>query len=345
MHTLIKTLGLLAVPVALTAQADLTGAGATFPYPIYSKWFADYAAQTGVRINYQAIGSGGGIRQLSDGTVDFGASDSPMTDGELQKAKGGRVLHFPTVIGAVAVVYNVPGLTAPLQLDGSVLSDIFLGKVRKWNDGKIAKLNPGVSLPSRDILVVHRSDGSGTTYIFTDFLSSVSKEWLSGPGRAKEVAWPIGLGGKGNDGVAGQVKQIPGAIGYVELAYARQNKLAFASIKNVTGAFVGPSVESATAAADGVAARLNPKTDYRISIANAPGAQAYPITSFTWLIVYQDQTDPIKGKKLVDFMKWALTSGQASAAALDYAPLPKAIADRLVERLGSIRMAGAAATR
>jgi len=345
MRTLIKTLGLLAIPAALTAQADLTGAGATFPYPIYSKWFADYAAQTSVRINYQAIGSGGGIRQLSDGTVDFGASDSPMTDGELQKAKGGRVLHFPTVIGAVVVVYNVPGVTTALQLDGSVLSDIFLGKVRKWNDGKIAKLNPGVPLPSRDILVVHRSDGSGTTYIFTDFLSLVSKEWLSGPGRAKEVAWPIGLGGKGNDGVAGQVKQIPGAIGYVELAYARQNKLPFASIRNAAGTFVAPSVESATAAAEGVAGKLNPKSDYRISIANAPGAQAYPITSFTWLIVYQDQSDPIKGKKLVDFMRWALTSGQASAAALDYAPLPKAIADRLVERLGSIRLSNAASTQ
>ena len=345
MRTLSKLIGLCAIPATLAAQADVTGAGATFPYPIYSKWFADYAAKTGVKINYQAIGSGGGIRQLSDGTVDFGASDSPMTDGELQKAKGGRVLHFPTVIGAVAVVYNVPGITEPLKLDGGTLSDIFLGKVRKWNDGKIAKLNPGVSLPARDILVVHRSDGSGTTYIFTDFLSSVNKEWLAGPGRSKEVAWPIGLGGKGNDGVAGQVKQIPGAIGYVELAYARQNKLPFASIKNPAGAFVAPSVESATAAAEGVAAKLNPKTDYRISIANAPGPQAYPITSFTWLIVYQDQTDPIKGKKLVDFMRWALTSGQASAAALDYAPLPKAIADRLVERLGSIRVTGAAATQ
>jgi len=276
MRTLTKLIGLCVIPATLAAQADLTGAGATFPYPIYSKWFADYAAQTNVK-------------------------------------------------------------------DGTALSDIFLGKVRKWNDGKIAKLNPGVSLPARDILVIHRSDASGTTYIFTDFISSVSKEWLAGPGRSKEVAWPIGLGGKGNDGVAGQVKQIPGAIGYVELAYARQNKLAFAAIKNAAGTFVAPSVESATAAAEGVAAKLNPKTDYRISIANAPGPAAYPITSFTWLLVYQDQTDPIKGKKLVDFMRWALTSGQASAAPLDYAPLPKAIADRLVERLGSIRMAGAAA--
>ena len=344
MRTLTKLTLLCLAPLALGAQADLTGAGATFPYPIYSKWFADYAAKTGVKINYQSIGSGGGIRQLSEATVDFGASDSPMTDGEMQKAKGGRVLHFPTVIGAVAIVYNVPGLAPGLKLDGNTLSDIFLGKVRKWNDGKIAKLNPGVALPARDILVIHRSEASGTTYIFTDFLSSVSKEWLSGPGRSKDVAWPIGLGGKGNDGVAGQVKQIPGAVGYVELAYARQNNLAAAAIRNAAGAFIAPSVESATAAAEGVAAKLNPKSDYRISIANAPGAQAYPITSLTWLLVYQDQTDPIKGKKLVDFMRWALTSGQASAAALDYAPLPRVIADRLVERLGTIRMAGAAAT-
>ena len=344
MRMLAKLAVLCLAPIALTAQADLTGAGATFPFPIYSKWFADYA-KTGVKINYQSIGSGGGIRQLSDGTVDFGASDSPMTDGEMQKAKGGRVLHFPTVIGAVAIVYNVPGITKPLNLDGGTISDIFLGKVRKWNDGKIAKLNPGVSLPARDILVVHRSDGSGTTYIFTDFLSSASKEWLAGPGRSKEVAWPIGLGGKGNDGVAGQVKQIPGAIGYVELAYARQTNLAYAAIRNAAGSFIAPSVESATAAAEGVAAKLNAKSDYRISIVNAPGAQAYPVTSFTWLLVYQDQTDPIKGKKLVDFMRWALTTGQGSAAALDYAPLPRVIADRLVERLSTIRMAGAAGTQ
>jgi len=345
MRMLAKLTALAVFPAALAAQgADLTGAGATFPYPIYSKWFADYAASTGVKINYQAIGSGGGIRQISDGTVDFGASDTPMTDGEMQKGKG-RILHIPTVIGAVAIVYNLPGISAPLNLDGGTLSDIFLGKVRKWNDGKIAKLNPGVALPSRDILVVHRSEGSGTTYIFTDFLSSSSKEWLAGPGRAKEVAWPIGLGGKGNDGVAGQVKLIPGSIGYVELAYARQNKLAFAAVRNTSGSFVAPSVESATAAAEGVAAKLNPKTDYRISIVNAPGAQVYPITSLTWLLVYQDQTDPIKGKKLVDFIRWALTTGQGSAAALDYAPLPKAIADRLVERLGTIRLAGVAATQ
>ena len=345
MRLLTKLIALCAIPTALAAQADLTGAGATFPYPIYSKWFADYAVKTGVKINYQSIGSGGGIRQLSENTVDFGASDAPMTDGEMQKAKGGRVQHYPTVIGAVAIVYNLPGLPKPLNLDGSVVSDIFLGKVRKWNDGKIAKLNPGVALPARDILVVHRSDGSGTTYIFTDFLSAVSKEWLAGPGRAKEVAWPIGLGGKGNEGVAGQVKQIPGSIGYVELAYVRQNGLAQAAMRNAAGNFVLASVESATAAADGVAAKLNAKSDYRISIVNAAGGNTYPIASFTWLLVYQDQTDPIKGRKVVDFLRWALTEGQGSAAKLDYAPLPKAIADRLVERLGTIRLAGSAATR
>ena len=345
MRTLTKLLGLVAIPATLTAQADLTGAGATFPYPIYSKWFADYAAKTGVKINYQSIGSGGGIRQLSENTVDFGASDAPMTDSEMQKAKGGRVQHYPTVIGAVAVVYNLPGLSKPLNLDGNTVVDIFLGKVRKWNDGKIAKLNPGVALPGRDILVVHRSDGSGTTFIFTDFLSAVSKEWLAGPGRAKEVAWPIGLGGKGNEGVAGQVKQIPGSIGYVELAYVRQNGLSQAAIRNASGNYVLPSVESATAAAEGVAAKLNAKSDYRIPIVNAAGASAYPIASFTWVLVYQDQTDPIKGRKLVDFLRWALTDGQGSTAVLDYARLPKGIADRLLERLGTIRLAGVAATQ
>jgi phosphate transport system substrate-binding protein len=345
MRTLTKLIGLCAIPATLAAQADLTGAGATFPYPIYSKWFADYATKTGVKINYQSIGSGGGIRQLSENTVDFGASDAPMTDGEMQKTKGGRVQHYPTVIGAVAIVYNLPGLAKPINLDGNTVSDIFLGKVRKWNDGKIAKLNPGLSLPARDILVVHRSDGSGTTYIFTDFLASVSKEWLAGPGRAKEIAWPIGLGGKGNEGVAGQVKQIPGSIGYVELAYVRQNGLSQAAIRNSSGNFVLASVESATAAAEGVAAKLNTKSDYRVSIVNAPGGGAYPIASFTWILVYQNQTDPIKGRKLAEFLRWALTDGQGSATTLDYAPLPSGIATRLVDRLATIRTAGGAATQ
>jgi phosphate transport system substrate-binding protein len=322
-----------------SGSVDLTGAGATFPYPLYSKWFAKYASQTGVRINYQSIGSGGGIRQLSEKTVDFGASDSPMTDAEMAKAKGGPVLHVPTVIGAVAVTYNLPDLKEPLKLNGDVLGDIFLGKVTRWNDARIAALNPGVTLPARDILVVHRSDGSGTTYIFTDYLSAVSPPWASGPGKGKEIEWPVGLGGKGNEGVAGQVKQTPGTIGYVELAYAKQNRLAVASIRNAAGTFVTPTVESATAAAAGVADKLGANTDYRISIANAAGAQAYPIASFTWILLYRDQPDATKGRKLVDFLKWALREGGSDAAALDYAPLPQAMASRLVQRLDSIGVA------
>ena len=341
MRTRILSLGFALAAAASFGGAqstDLTGAGATFPYPIYSKWFSEYAKATGVRINYQSIGSGGGIRQLSESTVDFGATDGPMSDGELSKAKEGRILHFPTVVGADVVIYNLAEAKAPLKLDGGTLADIFLGTIRKWNDGRITKLNPGVALPAKDILVVHRSDGSGTTYIFTDYLSSVSKEWLSGPGRGKDVAWPVGLGGKGNEGVAGQVKQLAGSIGYVELAYAKQNKLAFASIKNSAGNFVTASVETATAAAEGVAAKLSPTSDYRISIVNAPGANAYPISSFTWILVYEQQSDMTKGKKLVDFMKWAYGTGQTMAAALDYAPLPTAMTQRLVERLGTVKM-------
>lgn len=238
-----------------SGSVDLTGAGATFPYPLYSKWFADYAAATGVRINYQSIGSGGGIRQLSEGTVDFGASDSPMKDDEIAKAKG-PVMHFPTVLGAVAVTYNLAALGGALRLSGQVLGDIFMGRITKWNDTRIAALNPGVSLPGSDILVVHRSDGSGTTFVFTDYLATVSPTWSSGPGRGKEVPWPVGLGGKGNEGVAGQVKQTPGSIGYVELAYAKQNNLPFAAIQNASGSFVVPSPEGMTAAAAGVAGTL-----------------------------------------------------------------------------------------
>lgn len=321
---------------------DLTGAGATFPYPIYSKWFSDYARQTGVRINYQSIGSGGGIRQLSENTVDFGGTDSPMTDDELAKAKGGPVLHIPTVLGAVVATYNLPGLNQPLKLTGSVLADIFLGRIKKWNDARVAQPNPGVSLPSTDILVVRRSDGSGTTYIFTDYLSSVSPAWAQGPGKGKEVNWPVGLGAKGNEGVAGQVKQLPGAVGYVELAYANQNRLQVASIQNASGQFVAPSIESVTAAAAGALDRMGPNSDYRISVVNAPGANAYPISSFTWIIVYQRQQDPAKGRKVVDFLRWALTEGQQSAAALDYAPLPKALADQLRSRLDQIQVGGTA---
>ena len=321
---------------ATSGSVDLTGAGATFPYPLYSKWFADYAARTGVKINYQSIGSGGGIRQLSEQTVDFGASDSPMKDDEIAKAKGGAVLHVPTVIGAVALIYNLPELKQPLRLDGPVLGDIFLRKVTKWNDGRIAALNPGASLPPTDILVVHRSDGSGTSYIFTDYLSAVSPAWSSGPGRGKEVQWPTGLGAKGNEGVAGQVRQTPGAIGYAELAYAKQNGLTVAALRNAAGKFVAPSIASATAAAAGLSLPAN--TDYRVSIVNAKGAQSYPISSFTWILLYERQPDAAKGKKLVDFLNWALTDGESQAASLDYAPLPESMSRMLIERLKTVKV-------
>jgi phosphate transport system substrate-binding protein len=321
-----------------TSGADLTGAGATFPYPLYSKWFNEYANKAGVKINYQSIGSGGGIRQLSEQTVDFGATDAPMSDAELAKAKGGPVLHVPTALGAVVVTYNLPGVTQPLKLTGDVVASIFQGQITKWNDARIAALNPGVTLPATDILVVHRSDGSGTSYVFTDYLASVSPAWATKPGKGKEVQWPVGLGAKGNEGVAGQVKQTPGAIGYVELAYANQNKLAAAELKNATGEFVAPSIASVTAAAAGAAGKLPANTDYRVSIVNAAGAGVYPISSFTWIILYEKQPDAVKGKKLVDFLEWALTDGQALEAPLDYAPLPDAMRSALQTRLGTVQV-------
>lgn len=323
---------------AVSSSVDLNGAGATFPQPIYAKWFYDYAQATGVKINYQPIGSGGGIKQLSDDIVDFGASDSPMTDEEMSRAKGGAILHFPTVLGAVVITYNLAQVTTPLKLTGPVVADIFLGNITKWNDARIAALNSGVSLPAEDILVAHRSDGSGTTYIFTSYLSAVSPAWKAGPGAGKEVQWPVGLGGKGNDQVAGTVKQTPGAIGYVELAYARQNQLPVAMIKNADGQFVSPSIESITAAAQGAVAALGPNTDYRISIVNAPGATSYPISSFTWLLVYENMPDQTKAKKLVDFMRWMYQTGQQSASSLDYAPLPADLVSRLTQRLDSIHI-------
>ena len=326
-----------AIPTITDAQ-DLTGAGATFPYPIYSKWFNDYAAKTGVKINYQSIGSGGGVRQLSEQTVDFGASDGPMSDEELGKAKGGTVLHIPTVMGAVVVVYRLPELKQPLKVSGPVLADIFLGKITKWNDPRLVAENRGVVLPATDILVVHRSDGSGTTYIWTDYLTTVSPAWAGGPGKGKDVKWPVGLGGKGNEGVAGQVKQLPGAIGYVELAYARQNKIPYALVKNAAGKYVEPTIESVTEAAEGVAKGLPRGTDYRVSIVNAPGKEAYPIASMTWLLVYKLQANAGKGKQLVDFLHWMLEEGQKSAASLDYAPLPPAIVRQLKERIKEIRI-------
>jgi phosphate transport system substrate-binding protein len=343
----IKTVRSIAVALSATAvlagvasaqSVDLTGAGATFPYPIYSKWFADYATKTGVKINYQSIGSGGGIRQLSEQTVDFGASDGPMSDQELANAKGGPVLHFPTVMGAVVLTYNVPGLNRPLNLSGDVIADIFSGKITKWNDARIVAQNRGVTLPNSDILVVHRSDGSGTTYIFSDYLSSVSPSWSSSLGKGKEIKWPVGLGGKGNEGVAGQVKQLPGSIGYVELAYAKQNKLAYANVRNAAGSYIAPSIASVTAAAASM--KLPRNSDYRISIVNAPGKASYPISSMTWILVYQNQTDRVKGAKLVNFLRWAYKDGEKSAAALDYAPLPAPMVAALQNRLKTIKVNG-----
>ena len=318
------------------AAQDLTGAGATFPQPIYAKWFDEYAAKTGVKINYQPIGSGGGIRQFTEGTVDFGASDAPMSDEELSKLKS-PAYHIPTVLGAVCITYNLPEVTTPLKLTGPVVAQIFLGKITKWNAPEIASLNPGVKLPAKDILVVHRSEGSGTTYIFSDYLSSVSPEWAAAPGKGKELKWPVGVGGQGNAGVAGQLKQLPGSIAFIELAFARQNKLAVAAIKNAAGNFVAPSIESVTEAAAAAAAKLPANSDFRVSIANAQGKDAYPISSFTYLLVYETQTDAAKGKKLIDFIKWAIHDGEAEAAKLDYAPLPKNIVAMLDKRLASVK--------
>lgn len=319
---------------AATAQGvDLTGAGATFPNPLYSKWFDAYARQTGVRINYQSIGSGGGIRQFTEGTVDFGATDGPMDDAQVQAVPGG-VLHVPTALGAVVLTYNVPGLpAAPLHLDGPAIADIFLGRIARWNDPRLAALNPGTALPATDIIVVHRSDGSGTSFIFTDFLSRVSAEWAAKVGHATAVNWPIGLGGKGNEGVTQQVKQTPGAIGYVELLYALSNQLPFASVKNAAGRFVAPSLRTVTAAA--ASATFGPDTDFRVSIANAPGADAYPIASFTWLLVHPTPADTAKGRKLRDFLRWMVgPDAQRMAADLNYAPLPVSLIETIQRRIG-----------
>jgi phosphate transport system substrate-binding protein len=322
---------LCAVPTAALAQMLINGAGATFPYPLYSKWFDQYAkVDPSVRFNYQSIGSGGGQKQILAQTVDFGASDGPMSDENLAKAPG-KLLHIPTVAGAVVVTYNLPG-TPQLKLDGAVIADIFLGKIMKWNDPRIAALNPGLKLPATELVVVHRSDGSGTSYIFSDYLSSVSKEWATKAGRNTSVKWPTGLGAKGNEGVAGQVKQLPGAVGYVELAYAHQNKLAVAAIKNSSGNFISPSIESVTEA---LATATIPE-DFRFSMVNPPGQQAYPIAGATWLLVYQQQKDATKGQKLVQFLDWALTKGEGMAAPLDYAPLPEALRTRVLERIKSM---------
>jgi phosphate transport system substrate-binding protein len=327
-----------AAPLA-AQSAELTGAGSSFAYPLYSKWAAEYHAKSGVKVNYQSIGSGGGIRQFSEMIVDFGGTDGPMTDEQIAKAKGGAVLHLPTAMGAVAVTYNLPQVRRPLRLDGAVLADIYRGVVTRWNDPRLAALNPGVALPAADILVVHRADGSGTTYAFTDYLSAVNSDWAAGPGKGTDVKWPVGLGGKGSEGVTGQVKQLPGAIGYVELSYANQNHLPTAQIRNASGEFVAPSSSAVTAAAAGAITALPANTDYRISIVNAPGRGAYPISSLTWILMYKTQQDAVKGKQLLDFVQWGLTEGQRYEAALDYAPLPPAMARQLLKQLGTVTMA------
>lgn len=325
----------------LFAQLQLNGAGATFPYVIYSKWFDVYQKKTGIQFNYQSIGSGGGIKQVIEGTIDFGATDGPMNDSQLEEAKtkqGTDVLHIPTVMGAVVATYNVSGIGAGLKLTPDVLADIFLGKVTTWNDARIAASNPGTSLPNSAIVVVHRSDGSGTTYIFVDYLSKVSEAWNSNVGVGTSVKWPVGLGGKGNEGVAGQVKQIDGSIGYVELAYAVKNNLSYASLKNKAGIFIAPSLESVTAAAMNEAKKM--PDDLRVSITDAAGKDSYPISGFTWLLVYKDQKNAEKAKAMVNFLKWAIKEGEQYAPDLYYAPLPKEVVKLIEKKIASIRYNG-----
>jgi phosphate transport system substrate-binding protein len=308
-------------------KAQLTGAGATFPAPLYTRWFSDYKSgvATGVEVNYQAIGSGGGVKQITEKTVDFGASDAPMSDSELGKAPG--IQHIPTTLGAVVITYNIDGLSAPLKLDGETIAKIYLGKIGKWNDPTIASQNSGVTLPNADIVVVHRSDGSGTSFVFTDFLSNVSKDWSDGPGTSKNPQWPEGLGGQGNDGVTQQVKQNKNSIGYVELIYAHQNDLPIADIKDEAGEYITPTGASTSKAAEGIVI----PDDYRVSIVNSPAVGAYPIASFTYILLYKDQPNATKGKALVDLLWWAVHDGQKTTGELDYAPLPADIV-RSVEK-------------
>ena len=332
---MIRRIALLCLAFVLPAvgQTTLNGAGATFPYPMYSKWFSDYHnLHSDIQINYQSIGSGGGIRQVLAQTVDFGASDGPMTDQQLSEAKF-KILHIPTVMGAVVPAYNVPGVTGEIKFTPQALADIFLGKISKWNDSAITSANPGINFPAQDIIVVHRSDGSGTTYIWTDYLSKVSSDWANGPGKGTSVKWPVGLGGKGNEGVAGQVRQLPGAIGYVELIYAVQNNIPYGVVKNAAGVFVKASLDSVTAAAASV--KTMP-ADFRVSITNAPGKDSYPISSFTWLLIPAQSKDPAKGKILADFLAWMVDQGQKETAALTYAPLPPNVAAKVKEAIKQV---------
>ena len=333
MRKLYPVFALLLLVLPTAAQTKLNGAGATFPYPIYSKWFNQYHQEhPEIEINYQSIGSGGGIRQVTAGTVDFGASDGPMSDQQLADAKK-KIIHLPTVLGAVVPAYNIPGFKGELKFTPEVIAGIYLGKITTWNDPAIAKANPGVSLPGQSIIVVHRSDGSGTTYIFTDYLSKVSNEWRDSVGKNTSVKWPTGLGAKGNEGVAGMVRQMDGAFGYVELIYAVQNNISFGSVKNAAGVFVKASLDSTTAAA---ASMKSMPADFRVSITNAPGKDAYPIASFTWLLVPADWKDKTKEKVIIDFLSWMLEQGQTMTADLNYAPLPDSVKQKEREAIKTI---------
>jgi phosphate transport system substrate-binding protein len=321
--------------MSVAAAQQITAAGATFPAPIYQKWFDEYhKMHSDVAVNYQSIGSGAGIQQLTSGTVDFGASDMPMTDDQLSKLKI-KALHFPTVLGADVPTYNLPGVTAELKFSGETLADIFLGKIKKWNDPALMKDNAGVKLPNEDIVVVHRSDGSGTSFIWTDFLSKVSPEWKSKVGASTSVSWPVGLGGKGNEGVAGTVKQTPNSIGYVELIFAIQNKMPYGAVKNASGAFVKASLDGVSAAAAGAAKEM--PADFRVSITNAPGKNAYPISSFTWMLIPTQIPDANKAKAIKAFLQWMVTDGQKMTEALAYAPLPKEVIARETKQIAQIQ--------
>jgi phosphate transport system substrate-binding protein len=324
----------LVLSVSAVAQTTLNGAGATFPYPMYSKWFSEYhKAHPEVEINYQSIGSGGGIRQVLAGTVDFGASDGPMTDEQLAQSKT-KILHVPTVLGADVPAYNIPGVTGELKFTPEALAGIFLGKITNWNDKAIASANPDVKLPNDQIIVIHRSDGSGTTYIWTDYLSKISAEWQGQAGKGTSVKWPVGLGGKGNEGVAGMIRQMQGSIGYIELIYAVQNKITYGTVRNAAGEFVKASLESVTAAAASV---KNMPGDFRVSITNAPGKVAYPISSFTWLLIPAQSKDAAKGKIITDFLNWMVDDGQKMTSDLSYAPLPAAVAAKVKDEIKQVR--------
>ena len=327
---MINRIALLLAGIALalpaSCQTTLNGAGATFPNPIYSKWFSEYnKLHPDVQINYQSIGSGGGIRQVLNGTVDFGASDGPMTDEQLAQSKT-KIVHIPTVLGAVVPAYNVPGISGEIKFTPEALAGIFLGKITNWNDPALAKVNPGVNFPNQPIIVIYRSDGSGTTFIFSDYLSKVSKDWSNIVGKGTSVKWPIGMGGKGNEGVAGQVRQLQGSIGYVELIYAVQNKITYGSVRNAAGNFVTATLDGVTEAA--ASAKTMP-ADFRVSITNAPGKTAYPISSFTWLLIPTPAKDPKKGKIIADFLNWMVTDGQKMTSQLSYAPLPESVVEKV----------------